>query len=355
MKQFTNVVRYVIIVVVDIAIMVLFQSYLNFLLLIGLIFFLVYSLYGVYRVKNNFNFQLVAPLESMERGSEFYIRMILNNPTWFPLLNATVQLEVENAFYREVGVHSLNFPVRARKSTEVEYPIVMDYCGRLCVSAKYIRFTDLLGICNIKVELQESTQCLVVPLALSRDKESGRLYHNAVSDAAESKEKGYDFSEISGIREYIPGDKLQNIHWKLSVKKDELMVKERVSVSATQVQILVELANDEQMRADAVLELTDGITKAFVLQNLPFTIHYYSVNTNELKSCYIGNEIERKQWMETLLHDHSYRELGLAEHLFLQQYGGAGSYLYIGLATGSELSEDVMYGDKDTVAVIRSC
>ena len=41
----------------------------------------------------------------------------------------------------------------------------------------------------------------------------------------ESKKKGYDFSEVTGIREYIPGDKLQNIHWKLSAKKDILMVR----------------------------------------------------------------------------------------------------------------------------------
>lgn len=355
MKQIANILRYIIILALDIAIMLLFQSYLNFLLLVGLLSFLVYSIYGVYRVRNTFELKLVAPIEPMEKGNEFFVRIILHNPTWFPLLNATVQLEVENTFYREDGLHSLNFPVRARKDTEVEYPIVMDYCGKFCVNAKYIRFTDLLGICNLKVDLQEQAECLVFPAEMTRDKEASQIYHNGVAESTESKEKGYDFSEISGIREYIPGDKLQNIHWKLSVKKDELMVKERVSVSATQLQVLIELANDEQMRADAVLGLTDSITKSFVIQNLPFTVYYYSANMNELQSCYIGNEVERRQWLETVLYDRCYREVGLAEQMFMQQHGGTGSYLYIGFATESEVSEHVMYGDKDTVAVIRSC
>ena len=352
MKRLGNIIRYLIIVALNVAIMLVFHSYLNFLFLIGLILLPIYSVYAVHKVKNTFELKIVTPMEPMHKSEEFLVRFVIHNPTWHPLLNATLKLEVENPFLREDGDHFLNFPVRARRDTEVVYPLVMDYCGRLCVNAKYIRFVDLLGICELRVDLQEHGECLVLPLGDLRQQEAGHIYINGVTEAMESKEKGYDFSDISGIREYIPGDKLQNIHWKLSVKKDELMVKERVSVSAMQLHVLVELWNDEQMRVDAILDMADSITKSFVAQNLPFTVYYYSVNLQELRSCYIGNEVERVQWLEMMLYDQCYREAGLVEERFLQEHAGGGTYLYIGGARENESTEDVIYGDKDTVAVL---
>ena len=355
MKRVGNIIRYLIIIALDVAIMLLFHSYLNFILLVGLILFPIYSVYGVYKVKQSFKLQLMAPLEPMEKGNEFLIRFVFCNPTRFPLVNATLKLEVENAFYKEDGTHLLNFPVRARKDTEIEYPVVMDYSGRLCVSTKYIQFVDLLGICEWKVDVNEKTECLVLPSGDMRIQEAGHIYMNGVSEAMESREKGYDFSEVSGIREYIPGDKLQNIHWKLSVKKDELMVKERVSVSAMQLNVLVELANDNEMRLDCVLDLVDSVTKSFVTQNLPFTVYYYSSNMGELKECYIGNEAERIQWFEMLLYDKSYRDAGIVEQMFVQRYGLEHPYLYIGYASGNELQDNAIYGEKETVAQLRNC
>lgn len=354
MKQFGNRLRYVFIVLLDVAIMLLFHSYLNFLLLIVLLLLPVYSIYGVYRVRNTFTLKMMTPNEPMGKGEIFQTRFIIHNPTSFPLLNATLKLEVENTFYREDGDHFLNFPVRAGKDTEVVYSVVMDYSGRFCVNAKYIRFVDLLGICELKVDLAESVECMVLPFGELRNQEAGHIYINGVTEAMESKEKGYDFSEVSGIREYIPGDKLQNIHWKLSVKKDELMVKERVSVSAMQLHVLVELANDEQMRLDAVLDLADSVTKSFVNMNLPFTVYYYSTNLLELQDCYIGNEIERKQWLEMMLYDQSYRETGLVEEMFFSQHVESNTYLYIGYGGTQIESVNVILGEKETIAELRS-
>lgn len=354
MKQIGNIIRYFIIIALDVAIMLLFHSYLNFLLLIGLLVFPIYSIYSVYKVKSAFQLRLMVPLEPMKKGNEFLLRILVHNPTWFPLLNATVTLDVENTFHSERGQHTLNLPIRARKDTEIQYPIVMDYSGKFLVNAKQIRFVDLLGVCEWKVDLNESAECLILPSGVPRNQEAGLIYINGVTEAMESKEKGYDFSEVSGIREYIPGDKLQNIHWKLSMKKDELMVKERVSVSAMQLHVLVELFNDEQMRVDAVLDLADSVTQSFVAQNLPFTVYYYSSNLHELESCYIGNESERVQWLEMMLYDKCYDEVGIVERMFGQHYVSDGTYLYIGVADGSEMSNNMILGEKDAVAVLRS-
>lgn len=354
MRKLRNGIRYVVVIAFNIFFMLVFHSYVNLLLLVGLLLFPFYSIYGIKQVQKELSLQIHVPEEPMERGKEFYLRFVLHNPTLFPLVNATIRLKVENRFYGEEGFHFLNVPVRARRDTEASYTIVMDYCGRLAVSVDQLQLLDLLGVYEVTVPLTKQRECMVFPVGMEREQEAGRIYIKGVSEAMESKEKGYDFSEISGIREYIPGDKLQNIHWKLSMKKDELMVKERVSVSAMQLNVLVELANDEEMRLESVLELADGVTRSLVSQNLPFTIYYYSTNLGRLKECYIGNEIERKQWMEMLLYDQSYSGFGTVERMFLQENPSANSYLYIGYDPGQKETEDMIVGGQQTIAVLRS-
>lgn len=353
MRQVRNILRYLVVFILNIFVMVAFHSYINFLLLFGLILFPIYSIYGLFQVKNNLKFDISMPLDSMEKGKEFHVRFTVHNPTYFPLVNATVCLEIANGFYQERGEQFLNIPVRARKDTEIIYPIEMDYCGRLEVKATEIRLTDLMGIYNVSLPVSEQKECLVVPCGQERTEEAGRIYMKGVAEAMESKEKGYDFSEVSGIREYIPGDKLQNIHWKLSVKKDELMVKERISVSAMQLNVVIELVNDENMCLEAVLELTDSVTKGFVSQNLPFTVFYYSSNQGKMIGNYIGSEIERQKWMELLLYDSSYMEADRAQALFVKEYQNQTSYLYIGKSDSQE-DEGMIIGQNGIVAVLRT-
>ena len=353
MKRARNTIRYIVIFILNIIVMVLFHSYINFILLVGLIVFPIYSIVGVYMARDNLTLRIETPVEPMGKGEEFEVRYNLHNKSWFPIVNVNLNLVFSNCFYGKTGEHTLNIPIRAKKDTKVTYPIVMEYCGRFQAEVTEITLLDALGMCTVKLPIHETAECLVFPKGEQRNKEAGYVYMRGVTEAMESKEKGYDFSDISGIREYIPGDKLQDIHWKLSVKKDELMVKERVSVSAMQLNVLVDLANNNDMSAEGVLELADSITKAFVSQNLPFTVYYYSTNMGELKSTYIGNEIERVQWMEMVLYDICYGEDIAIEDMFVHQNQTTGNYLYIGQARGDESGEDAIYGDKNSVAVLK--
>lgn len=330
MKRIFNGFRFAVFFAFNVFLMLVFHSYLNFLIMVGLIALLVYSVYGVFYVRRRLDLSLKLPVGDMQKGTPFNLVINVSNPTLFPVLNATVSLTSGNGFYGESEPHTLTIPLRARDITKAVYPVTMYNCGRLTVSADCISIVDLLGIVELKTKVRQSADCIIMPYGEEDDIRALNIYANGVSEASESKEKGYDFSEISGIREYIPGDKLQNIHWKLSVKRDEMMVKERVSVSAMQLNIVVELSDNENISAEDVLNEADGLIRALVNNNLPFTVYYYSANSDMLVETYIGSEDERIRWMETLLYDHVYKENGKAEELFLQQNPSAESYLYIG-------------------------
>ena len=353
MKRVRNAIRYIWIIILNIIFVFIFHSYLNYILLVCLLLFPIYSIFGVFRARAGLSVKVETPVEPMVKGEEFQVRFTVGNSSFFPLVNLNLALGFENCFYKKAGEHVLNTPLRAKRNTGIIYPIVMEYCGRFKVTVKEAVLTDVLGVVELKLPINETAECLVLPNGAERNREAGQIYQKGVTEAYESKEKGYDFSDISGIREYIPGDKLQNIHWKLSVKKDELMVKERVSVSAMQLNILVDLANDEEVSTEGVLELADSITKGFVLQNLPFTVNYYSTNLGKLNSMYIGNEIERRQWLEMVLYDVCYSDGIDVEELFFSDNQSAGNYLYIGKVFGNVSSEEAIFGNGNVAAVLR--
>jgi uncharacterized protein (DUF58 family) len=49
-----------------------------------------------------------------------------------------------------------------------------------------------------------------------------------------------DFTDIGGIRQYRDGDSIKRVHWKLSAKRDELLVKDFVFNSNTQVCVVMD-------------------------------------------------------------------------------------------------------------------
>lgn len=352
MKRIKNAIRYMIFIALNVMMILSFHSYINFIFLVGMLLMLLYSVYGTWLLSGRLEVSVQMPGEALTRGEDFYIYFRLKNPLWIALVNADINIRISNPFYGDESVQTINMPVRARQTTELVLPVNMSYCGRVVVKAETIALTDLFGIYQKKTAIDVDSESILMPDGRTMDSEAGRIYMLGVTEAMESKEKGYDFSDISGIREYIPGDKLQNIHWKLSVKKDSLMVKERVSVSAMQLSVFVDLRNDADMRLEEILKLADGMTRSFVVQNLPFTVYYYSNNMGELKNCYIGNEADRKEWLMMLLYDRCNVDTESAEPLFRKQQVSHSTYLYIGLDDGTS-KEGAVYGAKNTVAVLR--
>ena len=115
-------------------------------------------------------------------------------------------------------------------------------------------------------ELQLNTQLLRRPETII----SGELY--------DQNRKGQDVSEVSGLRDYAEGDSLGSIHWKLSSKLDNLVVREFGYPSNYNILILYDLKSssgeDEisNQRNDAVLAFTSALSRSMVERNLEYNV-----------------------------------------------------------------------------------
>lgn len=95
-------------------------------------------------------------------------------------------------------------------------------CGCLKIKAKYAKLYDMLGIFFIPVKLNFISQFLVMP-----KEEKPKVLPSVGNELVVGyKPKPSGFADEYELRTYQNGDSLKNIHWKISAKYDDLVVKE---------------------------------------------------------------------------------------------------------------------------------
>lgn len=91
-----------------------------------------------------------------------------------------------------------------------------------------IRIYDPFGFFYISRKGKSMAQVMVMPALTEIPVRLGEAVKNFYGETVEYDDflAGQDASEVFDVREFRDGDKLQRIHWKLSARTDELMVKE---------------------------------------------------------------------------------------------------------------------------------
>ncbi|MBU3877979.1 DUF58 domain-containing protein [Faecalicatena sp. AGMB00832] len=110
-----------------------------------------------------------------------------------------------------------------------EYILDIPFCGRTSIRLEKLWVYDFLGIFSSRIRLREEAVIGILPAFELMPLEITRRTREFLADADEhSMEKGGDDpAETYRIREYRPMDSVHDIHWKLTAKEGELMVKER--------------------------------------------------------------------------------------------------------------------------------
>lgn len=117
---------------------------------------------------------------------------------------------------------------------------------------------DLFGMQRRKVSCVAEKDPMVMPALFQTQIQFGdHAMEIPDSDIYSTEKPGNDPGEIFAIREYIPGDAIRQIHWKLSEKCDKTMIREFGLQIANDVLVLLETTEA------ASAEDTDAITEIF--------------------------------------------------------------------------------------------
>lgn len=137
----------------------------------------------------------------------------------------------------------------AKGSRELSGLLKIAQSGCYEIGLKCLRIYDMTGLFYLdcrKMVRGERAKLVVLPHIYPVGIRLSEAVHNFTGEAEVYDElrSGEDASESLKLRPFQAGDKLRNIHWKLSAKSEELIVRENSRPKGCPVVILVESAGD---------------------------------------------------------------------------------------------------------------
>lgn len=205
-----------------------FNGYLSFfslaVVLLLPIFSLLVSLPGILSTRLSFEIGGAA----LRKGQDTTLTLTVKTDLPFSSGRARVRLTVQNCLTGERRTQKLFFtagPVPLKLSYRLTSPV----CGELRCTLSKGRICDYLGLFAFPLRLPDPpTQAVVFYPAVYQPRLT--LTTVALPDGEDERysptRPGSDPSELFALREFREGDKLSQIHWKLSQKSDQLLVRE---------------------------------------------------------------------------------------------------------------------------------
>lgn len=157
--------------------------------------------------------------ETVYRGDDVVLSLRVHHRGLFPVAPLLLELS-DPSGNRERDIRLKNMP---NKVQSMRLPIHAAHVGVFSVGLHSCTVEDLLGLVRKKIPFQKTSFELLVlprtfdiePLKLAPGDPGSELMARATED----------LSAPSDVRNYQPGDAMKKIHWKLSLRKRELMVR----------------------------------------------------------------------------------------------------------------------------------
>ena len=202
----------------------------------------------------------VEPPEALAtRGQAVSMKIRLKNHSFIALPNLRATITYYGAFSSEPEKTEISFPLHALTTQTSNFDIKSDHIGVVKVKINNIYMYDYFRLFRFKYKIKQEYEITFLPeiLPVSLDIRPNTLL-GVDSDVFSKSKKGDDPSEVFAIRDYVGGDKLNRIHWKLSSKADNLMVKDYSLPINNSISIIPELASEKSENLlsdiDAVIE-----------------------------------------------------------------------------------------------------
>ena len=226
----------------------------------------------------------------VKKGSELTVRVRIEKNGFFPLAIIELHPSATEVFEKTDKVYRLS--LNSERKTEFEFKIKAKVGGNGWVSIDSAYSCGFLGFIKLKIKtaLPEAFSVGVIP-DVPEIKGSSLLFRSIAdvvmtSDEEDDDETAMLFSAntVPGYehREYVQGDPIKRVNWKLSSKKNKMMV--RLDEASSSVQPLIVLDLYRKKDADAeyaiiteekLLRSVFGLLILLVKQGISCNFAYY--------------------------------------------------------------------------------
>lgn len=308
-----------------------FRSYLLFLLMLLIITSVILSAVSLWLVRDRIQAETVLPCHRVGKNTDITVDILFLNPLRFAGFAIDVTYRFGNLFTGSMVERKERLWAAPRKGGKLGYSLNSRYAGRIRVSVDEIRVYDLLHLFYLIYRAEKGAEVLVWPV-FSDEEDTEELYEciEGFPQEDESRKRGAEYNPDYEIREYIAGDELKNIHWKLSAKQGKMMVRERMAAGKERVNVLLPLGEDPDEN-EALMESLYGMCRLLLSKGYPIQLFWQSAD-HTLCSRYIAESGELENILDEILSTNGIRISGFIEQQMSIEHS---SERYILVKTGA--------------------
>jgi len=230
-----------------------------------------------------------------EKGDRLSVNIKLKNRSKLPIATYKVEINAVNVLTGErntLWIHGSLGPMRFKKH---QFDITDIRCGRELIDTGEIVIYDGMRLFSKKIDAHAQATAVFSPTIdkLTIPGEYLNSY-NMESYVYSQHRKGNDLGEVFGIREYADGDSPKAIHWKLSAKLNDIVVKVPSYPIENNIVVLLDnsLEADESLTKDQKNDLVDlffSISYTLLEGSISHSIGWYDEKSGRFEISKIAN------------------------------------------------------------------
>lgn len=199
-------------------------------------------------------------------------RVRIRNSALLPVMRYGCRVSIRNDLTEEEQTVTLTGGIGARGESSQNILLQSRYCGRLRVRISRFTLLDYLGMLPMQAPANAEARLTILPNLFPMD--ADMTARPAYADDGASDRRGEDRNEVYQLREYRPGDDIRQIHWKLSSKLDELILKEASQPESRSLLVFWDKRTGTPQQMDALAEVVSSTGAALLQGGVQYTLSW---------------------------------------------------------------------------------
>lgn len=274
-NRIRNIITYILLLLAVLYALIFYRQYTFFVAL--LLFLLLPVISGIWmkRAAEKVEVNVLPMRKEVNKNQDFQIHFSIENKSWYPIANLECKVKIENSYYPSGQVQEFNFYAPGKRKQEFGITVTGISNGCLVVVLQEYCIYDWFQFFKKNKKSSQQKEIMVRPTIAKVEQEEILLAKGDGDLDQVWQQKGSNPEEVLQIREYIPGDRLQNIHWKLSAKQEEWMVKDYSTPYTNRTVFLLELYAEEPEYMDSVLDAYFSYAYYYLKERRKFSLSWY--------------------------------------------------------------------------------
>lgn len=236
--------------------------------------------------------------EKLQRGETVQLHGDLAGGILLPGCYARLYLEISNPL---VGDFSERVIHAGGKS--VDFSLTADFCGQLLIRIGKAQIQDWFGLLSLYSPARDEKRIMVYPNLAAQDIPAWEADMPAFGTETGSPSVYSGDEPDVEIREYMPGDPIRQIHWKLSAKMDQLLIRENPAADGSAFFLMLETAGDhpQPQTMNIAVEGLLSFSAQLADDAISHSVCWYDHASEELRRIDVDNRRDFEKAEEMLL------------------------------------------------------